>query len=411
MENNTFLPKSMNTKMADETDTAAIIPKSYHSSQSENITQSDSHGTTEQMIHTETRRVIETTMRMEHKSPHPDIEIQYSPRPNQSNDIFKTETECTYQLNPVQPPPEHDYTTQNYIIESKPSKCLTGPHNVLNESVIENGTNHIESYEFEKKEFKAISGASDGAKPFGNARKDGVISNGIKPFELASSKKMIENGELSYYEASSARNTPILHKVHPPMENGYRYETFKPNAIQETIQRMAHTIEGYERVNVPESNDLKAPSLVKFATPVPKPYTNGYSFGNDNNLNIQPGEPPEICFAPRLANEEKISMVQQIEKSLERNLEKGPSKVLPHSVRIVPPSPKYIASEMFGTTTRSNTKQYESNPSKNHASNNNFHYEYTKPVPVQNHQLNTRNELSPIKSFEKVRVVTVFAVQ
>lgn len=402
----------MNAKMADETNTAAIIPKSYHSSQSENITQSDSHGTTEQMIHTETRRVIETTMRMEHKSPHPDNEIQYSPRSNQSNDIFKTETECTNQLNPVKPPPKHNYTTQNYIIESKPSNSITGPHNVINESVIENGINHIESYEFEKKEFKAFNGALNRAKPFGNTRNDVVISNGIKPFEMAPSKKMIENGELSYYEASSARNTPILHKVQPPVENGYRYETFKPNAIQETIQRMAHTIEGYERVKVPESNsnDLKAPSLVKFATPI----ANGHSIGNDNNLNIQPGEPPEICFAPRLATEEKTSMVQQIEKSLERNLEKGPSKVLPHSVRIVPPSPKYVASETFGTTTRSATKQskqYELNPSKNHASNNNFHYEYTKPVPIQNHQLNTSNELSPIKSFEKVRVVTVFAVQ
>lgn len=395
----------MNAKMADETNTAAIIPKSYHSSQSENITQSDSHGTTEQMIHTETRRVIETTMRMEHKSPHPDIEIQYSPRQNQSNDIFKTETECTYQLNPIQPPPKQDYTPQNHIIESKPSNSITGPHNVINESVIENGINHIESYEFEKKEFKAFNGVSDGAKPFGNARKDVVISNEIKPFQLAASKKMIENGELSYYEASSARNTPIIHKVQPPVENGYRYETFKPNAIQETIQRMAHTIEGYERVKVPESNDLKAPSLVKFATPIAKTYTHEHPIANDNNLNIQPGEPPEICFAPRLATEEKTSMVQQIEKSLERDLERGPSKVLPHSVRIVPPSPKYVASEMFGTTTRSITKQskqYELSPSKNHASNNTFHYEYTKPVPVQNHQLNTRNELSPIKSFEKV---------
>lgn len=396
--------------MADEINTAAITPKSFHSLKSENIAESDSHGTTEQMIHTETRRVIETTMRMEHKSPHPDIEIQYSPRPNQSNDIFKTETECTHQLNP-----EQDYTTQNYIIESKPSQSLSGPHNVINESLIKNGINHIESYEFEKKEFKAFSDVSDGAKSFGNASEYVVISNGIKPFGLTPSKKMIENGELSYYEASSARNTPILHKVHPPVENGYRYETFKPNAVQGTIQRMAHTIEGYERVKLPDSNDLKAPSLVKFATPIAKPYTGGnHSIGNDTNLNIQPGEPPQICFAPRLATDEKTSIVHQIEKSLERDLEKGPSKVLPHSVRIVPPSLKYVASETFGTTTRSITKQsnqYELNPSKNHASNNHFHYEYIKPVPVQNHQLNTRNELSPIKSFEKVRVVTAFAVQ
>lgn len=378
--------------MADET--TAILPNSYHSTQTENITQSDTHGTTEQTIQTETRRVIETTMRMEHKSPHPDIEINLSsstsPHPIATNEhVSNTE----YKLNSFQQQ-QHQHQQsqpeiQNHFYQINDKQYE--PLNVVQQPKfnVENDINHVQSFEFDKKEYKAYNSILDRIKTI--ERPENLIE---KPLAFSPSKKMMQNGELSYYESLS--NTPNLHTIQPPLENGYRYESFKVTPVQETIHKISHRFGEYGQMN-----DLKAPSLVKQATP----YLNGHLTSDDeHSLSLQPGEPPQMCFAPRIPNEEKQSMVERIEKSLERDLEKGPKKVLPHSVRTMPPSPQCVSNEMIESTKRSimkYTKQTDSH-AMNHL--NNTFYEQTKPLPIQNHQLDTyRCDMSPIKNCEKVR--------
>ena len=57
-----------------------------------------------------------------------------------------------------------------------------------------------------------------------------------------------------------------------------------------------------------------------------------------HELYLEPGPPPEIGFA-QPPKERKQSYVEIIEQDLEKNLEKVPSKVLPGSVRTIPPPP------------------------------------------------------------------------
>jgi hypothetical protein len=76
------------------------------------------------------------------------------------------------------------------------------------------------------------------------------------------------------------------------------------------------------------SHDFKSPALVKqFAkpiTPVLPP------------INIEPGAPPEICYAPKPALEKRQSYVEKVEKALEQNIEKEPERVPRGGVRIIP---------------------------------------------------------------------------
>lgn len=391
--------------MVDGTDTTAILPNSYHSSHSENITQSDSHGTSEQTIQTETRRVIETTMRMEHKSPLPDLEYKLtSPRPILNNEVTTFENESSYKQSPHQQS-QFDHTAQNHKFETKRIYESTNETQYPTHP-FENGINRVQSSEFEKKEYKSYNSIMDRIK---------TIEEAQQHENNSSRKPLLENGEHLEMMKGINGNIPALQVVQPPFENGPRYEAFKPNAIQETIQNITNKFEEYERYNLPQTADLKAPALVKYAIPNVKPYMNGCihsGYDDDtpihgNDLALQPGEPPEMCFAPRIATEQKVSMVERIEKNLERDLAKGPSKVLPHSVRTIPPSPQCISSHPSESPKRNfikQTQQYDFN-SSNH-SNNTF-YEHTKPMSVQNHQSAIRNELSPIKFCEKVRLDTV----
>lgn len=87
--------------------------------------------------------------------------------------------------------------------------------------------------------------------------------------------------------------------------------------------------------SVQQEHDLRAPSLVKQT--LPKPYamkTTPHSPLDD--IHLEPGSPPEVCYAPRLPYERKKSLVEAIEET-EKNLEKEPAHVLPGSVRIMPP--------------------------------------------------------------------------
>lgn len=56
------------------------------------------------------------------------------------------------------------------------------------------------------------------------------------------------------------------------------------------------------------------------------------------NIELEPGTPPEICFAPKQQQEvRRHSLVESMEQKLEQNLIQGPSKVPPHSVPTLTP--------------------------------------------------------------------------
>lgn len=77
----------------------------------------------------------------------------------------------------------------------------------------------------------------------------------------------------------------------------------------------------------PMQTELKAPGLVRqFAKPMVPLIP----------LDLEPGEPPEMCYAPKPVYERKQSYVEKIEKTLEQNLEKEPERVPRGGVRILP---------------------------------------------------------------------------
>lgn len=55
------------------------------------------------------------------------------------------------------------------------------------------------------------------------------------------------------------------------------------------------------------------------------------------NIELEPGTPPEICFAPKQQEVRRHSLVESMEQKLEQNLIQGPSKVPPHSVPTLTP--------------------------------------------------------------------------
>lgn len=87
--------------------------------------------------------------------------------------------------------------------------------------------------------------------------------------------------------------------------------------------------------------DLKAPGMVQQILPRPqleRPKSVQECVLPD--IYLEPGSPPEMCYAPRTEQkkvERKHSLVETIEQVVQRE---GPSKVLPGSVRMVPPPPK-----------------------------------------------------------------------
>lgn len=95
-------------------------------------------------------------------------------------------------------------------------------------------------------------------------------------------------------------------------------------SIKDTKSFFEQRIKQEEVKSVP---DLKAPSLVKqFAKPMVPLVP----------LNMEPGEAPEICYAPKPVYERKQSYVEKVEKSLEQSIDKEPERVPRGGVRILP---------------------------------------------------------------------------
>lgn len=129
-------------------------------------------------------------------------------------------------------------------------------------------------------------------------------------------------------------------------DTDYRYESASESegqrrrgSIKETAKMFEEKIKDLE--NSPRHDyDLKAPGLVKQILPRPqhdRPKSVQESPLPD--IYLEPGSPPEICYAPRTpAFDRKQSLVESFEQTLEKKLEKGPTKVLAGAVRMLPPT-------------------------------------------------------------------------
>lgn len=411
----------------------AIVPSSYHSSQLESTTHSDTtHGASEQIILTETRCVTEKTMRMEHKSPHPDIEppsFNTTPKPLQtiteqshSEQTFKHEKIATKSPTPPQQQQSKLYDLEHIIphkmqtnsnscetikyttfkssalpdqLPADPNKSLYRDVPINVERIVPTGNLHLTpgpppeigyapeptteavdtaavsvGADTKKVEDKTYHSISDRVKllenslaechepPAGGQKVFPYIQNGIQSIHTYTetmNKTISEIPVLSHAAEPiyrRASNVSVRSLSPRPSAEGIQMEKswtspspvsyanyydsneqLRKSSIRETTKAIENRIKEYENQAPPTREyELKAPSLVKYITPIT----------SANDLNLQPGAPPEMCFAPPPVGEKRISMVETIERSLEKDLERGPSKVLPCSVRTMPPSPQNV---------------------------------------------------------------------
>lgn len=398
-----------------------IVPTSYHSSQLESKTQSDTtHGTSEQIIMTETRCVTEKTMRMEHKSPHPDIEppsFHITPKPMQTiTEQSHTEKTFTHErIEAKSPSPAKQI--KSYELEHitphimQPISCETIKYATFKSSttlpdqlpadpnklmcrdipinIEPNVPSTLSDFNLTPGPPPEIGYAPAAASPIAVTTTD--IKTEDKTYHSISDRvKLLENSlaecheppaggqKIFPYVQNVVQSTqsytetlnktideiPALNQTPEPiyrrasnvsvrslsprpsaeaiqMEKSWtspspvsyancfeNNEQLRQKSIRETTKAIEHRIKQY----TPNEYELKAPGLVKFVTPAPL----------NDNLNLEPGPPPEMCYAAPPADEKRISMVETIERSLERDLERGPSKVLPCSVRTMPPSPQNV---------------------------------------------------------------------
>lgn len=410
--------------MTNEIVPPANVPNSYHSSQTDTITKSDTHRSSEQTIHTETCRITETTMRMEHKSPLPDIEFNPSPRPfelnentdmhtthymdntNHSKHMIDTNPVPQYQHHPQSPPhrTEYDHFIDTETLQHKPYTTYEMAHQ----------RNHID--------------AAEHLRPNGNiALIDEPAANTSCDTRVSERVKLIEKGsdvvEPTYkpFKPVPTLNVPlndfpfarcnlekqtdsVLHAV-PPHQNG----KCTPSQLNETIEEFSSKIHEFQQCHWSNENDLKAPALVKHAAPVMKPNVGQMKAPPESfyaPLNLEPGEPAQLCFAPRILSDKKPSLLEKIEKTLEKDA----TKVLPHSVRMIPPPPPPPPSEHYSAHNESGKhitkqcEQYEINqPHKNLNHIKNTFYEHTTPL----HRNTFAHVPTPTKAPEKVRIWSV----
>lgn len=123
---------------------------------------------------------------------------------------------------------------------------------------------------------------------------------------------------------STEHFVPIqTYPVEPPQQQ--QQEELPKMSIKDTKSYFEQRIKQEEVKTLP--TDLKAPGLVRqFAKPMVPLIP----------LDLEPGSPPEICYAPKPVLERKQSYVEKIEKTLEQNLEKEPERVPRGGVRIIP---------------------------------------------------------------------------
>lgn len=113
-------------------------------------------------------------------------------------------------------------------------------------------------------------------------------------------------------------------------------ESRNENVIEESHVKPSEIIKSWPPG--PPEQELKAPQMVRET--VPKldalPIRPVSVQDITDEVYLEPGPPPEIGFA-EAPRERRTSYVESIEQDLEKNLEKEPSRVLPGSVRTIPP--------------------------------------------------------------------------
>lgn len=384
----TFLIKHF--KKADEKTSIAKAPSSYHSSQIDSTSQSEKHGTTEETTFTETRCVTETTMRMEHKSPHPDIQAP-SPIPHKERVPHTVNSDIT-----------NDYTHLRTEIKptvsvNLPVTSITQPQNKIDSFInkaISSNTNEINKYttfENTQRPDQLMQGDLNTAQrsnasfkriPSPLPKHDVSLTPGLPPEigympkvsdvnrnSISDRIKMLESSYDETHEApqggikvfppgnhfeskesfsetiiqKSINDLPVAHRpvepLYPPVSNASdrdaefsriisprlsvedrrpdnQWTSPKPfeapeyakspvlgdvnheNLRKQTIRETARAIES--KIKEYESNEyeLKAPSLVRHITPSTERYYSPRPL-SDIALNLQPGSPPEMCFAAR----------------------------------------------------------------------------------------------------------------
>lgn len=344
-------------------------------------------------------------MRMEHKSPIPDIEFNPSPRPFESRERFdiqikpSTESVSEQPLQYQQAHTEHDQSLGHKTFEN------------IRYTTFDAATPKEPQVFIQEKPFAESSITSIPKTKYSS------VSQRVKTLEQCE-----QDPTRHFFKSSpvwnSSNESPsaqfILEKAIPTQIPSSTYQVngmTTPNPVNETLEQISNKMQQYEQSHWSGIYDLKAPALVKHVTPNVKIH-NGYESKDEtiapplNQCHLEPGEMPEFCFAPRFTSDRKPSLVERIEKSLERELEKGPSRVLPHSVRTMPPSPQTISTEVFESTKRTiqkQTKQPEIN--EHHTDFNhikNTFYEHNKPLQRNN----TIDHIpTPIQAPEKVRIV------
>lgn len=441
--------KKTNIKKVEDSNTSALLPSSYYSTQSESVTQSDSHGTCEQKtILTETRRITETTMRMEHKSPHPDIEFKESVCPTPSPIPFKMHESENYVETTTKPSPPSTTTIPIFSV-SQPKHFHNEQDHLVRTNTFENikyktfdGTNNTQTSlpTCENAiQFENVLNANHKTVDESNLLTPGpapeigympTINDSNLCTNISNGFLMLENDKLSNKQFTTSSND-FLNKnildekkiIFSPPNNDYdsnfdkieqqltSSKNEKKSSVRDTIQTIANKIKEYETHDSYSEYQLKAPTLVKFINPIVKPYENGYNPNQyQNAINLEPGDPPEICFASRLAGAKKPSTVEIIEKKLEDDLKRGPTKILPVSVRMVPPSPQIDTPENTETTKKYFAKQIE-HFERPHIDNYNniqhktlnehiYHHMDTKQKPI----------FTPTNAYEKVRFNNCFYV-
>jgi hypothetical protein len=108
------------------------------------------------------------------------------------------------------------------------------------------------------------------------------------------------------------------HVQEPPVE-----EPVRTQSIKETTQMFE------EKIKQLEQSELKAPALIKQVIQ-PKPI----QVEVPQVPGLEPGEPPEICFAPKQVFEKKT---EKFDATVYETFDKEPNKVLPGAVKIIPP--------------------------------------------------------------------------
>lgn len=393
--------------MTNEIVLPATVPNSYHSSQTDTITKSDTHRSSEQTIHTETCRITETTMRMEHKSPLPDIEFNPSPRPfeiNANSDIhtkqYMDHTDHSKHMINTNPVPQYQHpqsspnrTEYDHFTDTETLKKQTyNTYEIANQNQRQMAENlHPNNNVGLIDEPAAKTGHGSVSERVKLIDKCVSVDSTYKPFKSVPNDFPFAQCNLdNQYENSNNITTPIH-------QNGKT----TPNQLNETIEEFSSKMHEFQQSHWSNNDDLKAPALVNQIIKPNVAQLNEQQQPICAPLHLKPGEPVEYCFAPRVLSDKKPSLLEQMEKTLEKDA----TKVLPYSIRMIPPSPPPpTISEHFDSSKHiiKQSKQYDINqPNKNlNHIKNTFYENITTPL-----QRNTIVHVpTPTKTPEKVRI-------